>query len=172
MRVRRPLMFLAHSSAAVEVLAGDFASAERELRAALQMALDMGERDHLSQIAAGLSQLLSGNGQLDEAERLATLSAEHASVEGVARVLSLAARGRVLVGRGHLSEAEALAREAVRLSPPGMPNLRADLLVGWVEALRAGGNKKDARSAISQAIELYERKGNVVSAARARFFAA
>jgi tetratricopeptide (TPR) repeat protein len=168
MRVRRPLMFLAHSSSAVELLAGDLASAERELRAALQMAVDMGERDHLSQIAAGLSQVLSGTGQLEEAERLATVSAEHASAEGVALAVSYAAQGRALMGRGNISEAERLAREAVRLSPLGMPNLRADLLVGLAEALQAGGSENDAMPAISEAIELYERKGNLVSAVRAR----
>lgn len=58
------------------------------------------------------------------------------------------------------------------MSPPGMPNLHADLVMGWAEALRAAGNGKDADSVIGEAIELYERKGSVVSAARARSFAA
>ncbi|MGH2789280.1 MAG: hypothetical protein ACRDJV_15490, partial [Actinomycetota bacterium] len=35
MRVRRPLMFLANSNAAVELLAGDLATADGELRTAV-----------------------------------------------------------------------------------------------------------------------------------------
>ena len=172
MRVRRPLMLLARSSGTVELLAGDLASGERELRGALQMGLDMGERDYLSQIAAELSQVLSAEGRLDEAEQLATLSAQHASAEGVARALFHAAQARVSAGRGHISDGEQLASEAVRLSPPAMPNLRADLLVGWAEVLRARGDRNSADSVVREAIQLYERKGNVVSAARARSFAA
>jgi DNA-binding SARP family transcriptional activator/tetratricopeptide (TPR) repeat protein len=171
-RVRRPLMFVAHSSGAVEILAGDLASAEGELRAALQMALDMGERDELSQVAAILSLIQTGKGDFDEAGRLAALSAHHASAEGVARAICTAAKAGVSRGRGQIPEAQRLAKEAVRLSPTGMPNLRADLLVAWAEALRAGGHENAARPAIGEAIELYERKGNLVSAARARSVAA
>jgi tetratricopeptide (TPR) repeat protein len=170
-RVRRPLMFVAHSSGAVEILAGDLASAERELRAALQMALDMGERDGLSQVAASLSLILTGKGEFDEAGRLAALSAHHASAEGVARALSHAAKAGVSRGRGQIPQAERLAKEAARLSPTGMPNLRADLLVSLAEVLRAGGNENDAGTVIGEAIELYERKGNLVSTARARAIA-
>jgi hypothetical protein len=165
-------MLLARSSGTVELLAGDLASGERALHVAMQMGLDMGERDYLSQIAAELSQVLCAEGRLDEAEQLARLSAQHASTEGVARALFHAAQGRVLAGRGHISDGERRASEAIRLSPPAMPNLRADLLMGWAEVLRAGGDRNNADSVIGEAIQLYWRKGNVVSAARARSLAA
>lgn len=48
-----------------------------------------------------------------------------------------------------------------------MPNLRADLLVD-LAILLVSGDPKGATALIGQAIELYERKGNVISAARAR----
>lgn len=54
MRLRRPLMFAAQSAAAVEALARDYDAAERELRAALGMALDFQERNEASKITAEL----------------------------------------------------------------------------------------------------------------------
>ena len=58
MRVRRPLMFLAQSNAAVELLTGDLAATERELRTAVDLALEFGERDEISTTAARLSFVL------------------------------------------------------------------------------------------------------------------
>ena len=49
-----------------------------------------------------------------------------------------------------------------------MPNLRADLLVELAEILRASGDATGATRSIGEAIDLYERKGNLVGAARAR----
>ncbi len=65
-------------------------------------------------------------------------------------------------------EAERLAREAVRLVPAEMLNLRADLLASLAQIPRARGDDTAATSAIGEAVELYERKGNVASAARVR----
>ena len=64
-----------------------------------------------------------------------------------------------------------MAGEAVRLASMQMPRLRGDLLLDLAEILLAGGDLEGARQASAQAIELYERKGNVVSAARARSLA-
>lgn len=75
-----------------------------------------------------------------------------------------------MVSRDDYPEAERPAREAVRLAPSRMPKLRADLLVDLAEVLWAGGDGKDATRTIGQAIDLYDRKGNLVSAARARSF--
>jgi hypothetical protein len=49
-----------------------------------------------------------------------------------------------------------------------MPNLRADLLVELAEILRAAGDETGATGAIGEAIDLYERKGNLLAASRAR----
>ena len=49
-----------------------------------------------------------------------------------------------------------------------MPNLRADLLMELAEILRAAGDEMGAMGAISEAIDLYERKGNLLAASRAR----
>ena len=49
-----------------------------------------------------------------------------------------------------------------------MPNLRADLLVELAESHQASGDATGAMRSIGEAIDLYERKGNLVGAARAR----
>lgn len=50
--------------------AGDLGAGEREFRAALTMALEMREREWVSQVTAGLSRLLASRGEHWRAERL------------------------------------------------------------------------------------------------------
>jgi hypothetical protein len=171
MRIRRPLMWAARSSAAVELLIGDSASAERDLRAGLEMALDFDERDVVSKIAARLSRSLFTRGETQEAGRFVTMSFDYAPAESLtAQALWRVAKAGA-ASRDDLREAERLARGAVRLAPAEMPNLRADLLLELAEILRTGGDAKGAMPLTTAAIGFYERKGNVVSAVRARSLA-
>jgi class 3 adenylate cyclase len=168
-RFRRPLMWAARSRAAVEMLAGDLDGSERELRAALEMALNFRERDPAAKIAAGLSRVLSTRGRSEEADEFATRSKEYAPVEGVAaQALWRAAKARVMASRDDHLEAGRLAREAVDLTSVETPNLRADLLVDLATVLLSAQQSAKAEPVIAEAIQLYERKGNLVSAARAR----
>jgi hypothetical protein len=50
--------------------------------------------------------------------------------------------------------------------------LHADVLLDQAEVLVLAGRLDEARSAAAEAVNLYERKGNVVSAAKARAEAA
>jgi DNA-binding SARP family transcriptional activator len=168
-RLRRPLMWAARSSAAVEILTGDESGAERELRFALEMALAFDERDVVSKIASRLSRCLSTQGATQEEERFATMSSDYAPAESVAaQALWRAAKARVMASRDDDGEAERHAREAIRLAPVEMPNLRADLLTNLAKILLARADRGAAMPLNTAAIELYERKGNIVSAARAR----
>src|SRR6266496_512262 len=168
-RVRRPLMWAARSSAAVETLAGDIEASERELRAALQLGLGFRERGPVAEIAAGLSRVLSIPDRSTEAAGFATMSVDHAPAEGTAaQALWRAAKARVMASRDDQVEAERLAREAVGLAPAEMLNLRADLLTDLAGVLLGAGQRATAQPVLAEAIELYERKGNLVSAARAR----
>jgi hypothetical protein len=170
-RFRRPLMWAARSSAAVETLAGDLEGSERELRAALQLALRFREREPVARIAAGLSRVLSMQDRSSEADGFATMSVDYAPAEGAAaQALWREAKARVMASRDDHVEGERLAREAVGLAPAEMLNLRADLLVDLAEVLRGAKQPAKAGSVIVEAIELYERRGNLVSAARARSF--
>jgi Flp pilus assembly protein TadD len=71
--------------------------------------------------------------------------------------------------QGLTEDAEALAREAVRLADPtDFLSIRADALLDLAAVLRRGGQSSDADESIRSALELYELKGDVVSADRAR----
>jgi DNA-binding SARP family transcriptional activator/tetratricopeptide (TPR) repeat protein len=170
-RVRRALTVLALRGAEVETLAGDLDAAERTLRPALAVALDVGERDQTSQIAAELSLVLSARGCAVDAARFASVSRQQAPAECVsAQALWRAATARALARAGDTGEAVLLAREAITLVPASMLNLRAGLQVELARALLAAGEHQAMASAIREAAVLYERKGNVVGARRARTF--
>jgi tetratricopeptide (TPR) repeat protein len=168
-RFRRPLMWAARSSAAVEMLAGDLDVSERELRAALEMALDFRERDPAAKIAAALSRVLLARRRSEEADEFATRSKGYAPSEGAAaQALWRAAKARVMASREDHLEAGRLAREAVDLASVETPNLRAGLLVNLAEVLLWAQQSAKAEPVIAEAIRLYQRKGNLVSAAQAR----
>jgi tetratricopeptide (TPR) repeat protein len=168
MRGRSPMMLIALARASVELAAGDVDAAERELGIALELARAARLRDTVSQTAARLS-LAVVQGDAARAERLAALSRDNAPAESVAaQALWRAATARSTASRNDRREGRALAREAVHFVPTEMPNLRADLLVELAGTLRADGDATGASKAIGEAIDLYEQKGNVVAAARAR----
>jgi Flp pilus assembly protein TadD len=80
-----------------------------------------------------------------------------------------ALRATMLARRGELEEAERLGREAVNWSQrTDFLNWRGDVLLDLAEVLRAAGKPDEARTAVEQALALYEQKGNVVSANAAR----
>jgi Flp pilus assembly protein TadD len=54
------------------------------------------------------------------------------------------------------------------LRPTDTPAVQADALADLAEVLARRGRNDDARAALEEAVTLYERKGNVVSMARAR----
>jgi hypothetical protein len=76
-------------------------------------------------------------------------------------------RGQVLAQRGDLEEGERLAREAVALAEEtDMLNAHADALSDLADVVSLAG--RDPRAELEQALELYERKGNLVMAERTR----
>jgi hypothetical protein len=85
-------------------------------------------------------------------------------------VVKRATTGALALGRlGQLEAAEPLAREAVgHAGGTEFLGWHGDALVVLAEVLCLAGKPEDAASALNEAVALYERKGNVVSAARAR----
>jgi tetratricopeptide (TPR) repeat protein len=168
-RVRRALTFVAQRGAEVELLAGDLVAADGELRPALDLARDMGERDQISQIAADLSRVLCIRGSRDEAARLASRSAEQSPAESVtSQAMWRAAMAQVRANREHYREAERLIHEAVRIVPHDMLNLRAGLHVDLAQMLLATGRRRAALPVIREAASLFARKGNLVGSRRVR----
>jgi tetratricopeptide (TPR) repeat protein len=86
-----------------------------------------------------------------------------------AQVTWRSARARVLARRGELRQAESLARKAVALiSETDALNMQAHALSSLAEILSASGRKEEAAKSTAEALRLYEAKGNVVSASKAR----
>ena len=78
-------------------------------------------------------------------------------------------RAKILASRGHASEGEQLARDAVEVIRASDDlNSQGDALIDLAEVLRLAGRPAEAAKAARDALALFESKGNVVSAALAR----
>jgi tetratricopeptide (TPR) repeat protein len=78
-------------------------------------------------------------------------------------------RAKAFARQGRVVEAERLARKAVTLLE-GTDDIQfhADALMALAEVLRVAERPSEAVHAVEQALSLYEQKGNVVSARKAR----
>ncbi len=161
---------LAQPEALVEMLAGRPEVAEDRLRAALGTLEQMGEKALLSSTAAMLAQALYEQARLDDAEEAARLSRENAAGEDVsAQIVWRGVQAKILARRGETYDADALAQEAVELAAgTDFLTFHADALIDLAEVLDAAGRAEAARDAARSALDLYEEKGNLVSAERAR----
>jgi len=168
------LGFTIHSApewaAFIALLAGDPAAAERRLRAGYERLAAMGESQLRSTTAALLARAIYEQGRYDEAYTFTEASAEAAALEDVVTQIGWrAVRGRILVGQGRVGEGEKLAREAVALAErTDFPSDRGDALLDLAEVLRASARLEEAGAALRRALSLYERKGNLVGAKKAR----
>jgi class 3 adenylate cyclase/tetratricopeptide (TPR) repeat protein len=153
----------------IELLAGDPVAAERELILGYQRFERMGERSRLSTEAAFLARAVYEQGRLDEAERYTSISETAASPDDVvSQVVWRQTRARVLADRGKLETAERLAREAVTLADKtDLLTLRGDALLALADILQKARHDSEAERFAEVALQLYEAKGDVVSAQRA-----
>jgi tetratricopeptide (TPR) repeat protein len=79
------------------------------------------------------------------------------------------AKAMVLADRGEFTEAERLVREVVDLAMGGDAlDDQGEALSARAQVLVAAGPSEEAAALLREAIDRYERKGNVVSAAGAR----
>ena len=158
--------------ASIEMLAGEPAAAERELRWGYDKLEPMGEKGVSGTLAAFLGEAIYAQGRDDEAEAFAEIAGRTTADDDlVPQILSRATRGKVLAKRGELEQAEQLGREALRVvEQTDFPDLQADVLLSLAEILGASG--EDPSSLVDQAREVYMRKGNVVGAERAARLAA
>ena len=157
-----------HLGAQIELLGGDPAAAALELRAGCETLEAMGERGVRSTLAGFLADVLCTLGDDVEAERFASFTAE-ASGESdlVPQVLWRRARARLDVRQGDAKRALALVGEALELTEKtDYLDFRGDTLVVYAEVLDASGDLSEATATRQHARDLYERKGNLVSARR------
>ena len=159
-----------HPASFVAMLAGDAATAEAHLRRDYQGLEAMGEKGYLATTAAFLAQALAAQGRLDEAEGFVGVSREAAGGEDLsAQMVWQGLLARILAARGRLGEAEELARSAVAVAArTDFLTQHGDALLGLAAVLAEAGQAPKALAAVDEALGFYERKGNLVAAARAR----
>jgi class 3 adenylate cyclase/tetratricopeptide (TPR) repeat protein len=157
-------------SGTIELLAHDPEAAERELRTALEALDQLGDRGGLSTSAALLAEALYLQGRDDDAERYTVTAAEAASpADLVSQVLWRGARAKVLARRAADAEAEQIAREGLALAAKtDFSWLHGNALVALGAVFHAAANDGEARTALEQALDLYEAKGDVVSSRQTR----
>ena len=155
-------------AALIAMLAGDPATAETHLRLEYESLDQMGERRYLATTAAKLARAIAAQGQsrYDEATRLIAISREAAAGEDLsAQAVGQGLSARILADRGHHREAEELARSAAALAAQtDLLSERADTLLDLAHVLAAAGRIPEAHAAATQALDLYQRKGNLPGA--------
>jgi class 3 adenylate cyclase/predicted ATPase len=154
----------------IEALAGDYEAAERELRIGYNALERMGDKGYMSGVAGFLGGVLYVQGRYDEAEHYADLC-RHGSISDDVwlDVMQLSIRAKVLARRGEHAKAEVLAREAVTVAEKtdGL-DIRAGAALDLADVLQLAGRAEESTGPIETAIALYQRKGNIVMAERAR----
>jgi tetratricopeptide (TPR) repeat protein len=154
----------------IETLAGDPSAAERAVRRSCELLEELGDAGYrflaVSQLAASLYALE----RLDEAHEWTRTAEELAPNDDVAtQMLWRQVRAQVLARRGEHKEAEALARKAISLAEEtDMFNFHGNALADLAEVYALAGRTENAREQLEQALVLYERKGNLIAAGRAR----
>jgi class 3 adenylate cyclase/tetratricopeptide (TPR) repeat protein len=150
----------------VEMLAGDPVAAEEEFRAGYEILDALGEKSYLSTAAAMLAEAVLAQGRQEEADQLGRVSESTAASDDImSQVLWRSVRAMILGGRDRFGDAVTLALEAVRLSAAtDLLNVRGDALMVLGKILGRAGRRDEAARAFREALELFERKGNVVSA--------
>jgi class 3 adenylate cyclase/tetratricopeptide (TPR) repeat protein len=154
----------------IELLAGDAEAAERVFREGFELLESIGETGYLSTVAADLAEATYRQKRYEEAERFSEVSEQNAAPEDLASQASWrSVRAMVLAQRGEAENAEDLAREAVDIArTTDHLNTHAWTLLALADVLAIGGRTAQAIPIIEEARGLYNRKGNLVMAEKAR----
>jgi DNA-binding SARP family transcriptional activator len=156
---------LTEHAAFIAMLAGDPATAEAHLRLQYESLDRMGEKGYLATTTALLAKAIVAQGQnrYDEATHLVTISREAGAGEDLsAQIIGQGLSARILADRGHHAEATELADSAVALAAQtDLLSQHADTMLDYAQVLAAAGRIPEAHTAATQALDLYQRKGNL-----------
>jgi tetratricopeptide (TPR) repeat protein len=157
-------------SSRVETLAGDLPAAERDLRRDFEKLSAMGDKYLLPLVAALLVRAVSDQERYGEVADLLATADDLADDDDVeTKAILRCVRARLHAHEGDLGAAERVAREAVdKLRGIEAPDLGGDCLVTLAGILALVARHDEARAVLQEALDLYERKGNLVSAERTR----
>jgi hypothetical protein len=158
------------ASSVIELLAGDLAAAESELRTDYRHLEEMGERNYISTTAGLLADVLYRRGRYDESAEFAGICEHFASPGDVAsQFLWRCVRGKLEARRGGIDEAKSLLSAAMALiETSDQIDLQGNGLLDFAEVRELAGAPADAAALSERAAGLFERKGNTVSALKAR----
>jgi class 3 adenylate cyclase/tetratricopeptide (TPR) repeat protein len=156
------------TAARIELLAGNPEAVTAELSLVYDDLGKLGERYFRPVIGATLAVALHRSGESARAAALVTELAESTDADDYeAWGLLEGLRGRLLAAESDEAGAVEAAQRAVDLlAPTDAVVFKADALVDLGDTLVAVGAADEGRTALAAALELYERKGNVVAAAR------
>jgi class 3 adenylate cyclase/tetratricopeptide (TPR) repeat protein len=159
----------------VEMLAGDPVEAERVIRAASEgpppagWSFNPGELATTSTFAARLANSLCAQGRFAEAAEYASIAADNDPAWAADQVLWRTAAAKATARIADPVRALELVRQAVAIAETtDVINMHGDALMDLAEVLSIVGDTAEAGPVVERALSLYERKGNVVSSARAR----
>jgi predicted ATPase/DNA-binding SARP family transcriptional activator len=152
-------------AAVVAMLSGDPETAEMYLRLEYQSLSQMGDKGILATTAALLARAIAAQGEkrYTQATKLIAMSQELAADEDIsAQIICQGLSARILADRGRYTKAAELAFSAVALAAQtDQLNPHADALLDLAHVLAASGRASEARAAATQALDLYQRKGNL-----------
>jgi tetratricopeptide (TPR) repeat protein len=154
----------------VEMLAGDPSAAERALRRDYEVLESLGETYFRSTVAGLLGIALWELDRRDEAESFAQVSKDIAEDDDVlSQILWRNVIAKALAVHGRTDEAIRTASEAVAMASTTVDiELHADALRELAEVMRLAGRGQEEGPRLSEALDLYEQKGDVVLAALVR----
>jgi tetratricopeptide (TPR) repeat protein len=154
----------------VESLAGNVAAAERAVRASCERLEELGDTGYRATATAQLAESLYEGGRFDDAERTSRVAEELAAPDDrVSQALWRQVRAKLHARAGRADDAERLAREAVSvLAETDMLDYHARAVADLADVLRAVDQPEAASTELARGIDLFEAKGNLVRAERAR----
>jgi predicted ATPase/class 3 adenylate cyclase len=174
-QIHRELGLSMHTAASEEegivaMLEGDFARAVAVLRPACEYLLERNERALLSTSAGMLARALVEVDEVADAWAFTHVAEDAAAPDDrSAQIVYRTVRARLLAREGAHEEADRLSAEAVEIAAETDWLVdQGDAYMARGEVLRADGRLGEAACAMHEAVERYTRKGNAVSAQRAR----
>jgi tetratricopeptide (TPR) repeat protein len=160
----------AHFLAPVELLAGDPQAALDAALPSYEAMSASGDTGFSSTSAGHVAAAYAGLGRWEEAERYARITVDTAAAtDAESQALGRRVLAIVLANRGDLEEAERVARESVAIRDAGeYLEGAAESYFALGEVLRLAGRDDDAAEAFRQALDRFERKGNLVMVSRSQ----
>jgi tetratricopeptide (TPR) repeat protein len=154
----------------IEMLADNPRAAEESFQECVTIFEQVHDRPGLSVVAAELADVLYAQDRYDEAAGWLELAEKRAASDDVnAQYTWRRVRAKILARAGASDKAESLARDAKALAErTDALNDHGDVLLDLAEVLRLFERPSEAARHAEAALELFEHKGNVVSAGIAR----